>query len=106
MFEEKNVNNNNSNTSIISQLDGKFWKRMAYRIGNNNEFVFSLDDIEHGILRANREHPSRKQSQFNLNDPRLKYSIDLFEPRIHFALNCGAKVYMLIYILYEYSNNI
>ena len=27
---------------------------------------------------------------FNHNDPRLKYTVKEFDPRIHFALNCGA----------------
>lgn len=40
-----------SNASILSQSDGKFWSRMAYIIGTE-ELVFSLDDIEHGILRG------------------------------------------------------
>ena len=31
----------------------QFWKITAYQIG---DYVFSLDDIEHGILRGNYEH--------------------------------------------------
>jgi hypothetical protein len=34
-----------------------FWKAIKYNVGG---FIFSLDDIEHGILRANRAHPLRK----------------------------------------------
>jgi hypothetical protein len=34
---------------MLSQADGKFWSKMAYKIGHQ---VFSLDDIEHGILRG------------------------------------------------------
>jgi hypothetical protein len=37
--------------SIMSQLEGKFWSRMAYIIGKDG-LIFSLDDIEHGILRG------------------------------------------------------
>ena len=28
---------------------------------------------------------------FGKSDPRLKLALDAAEPRIHFALNCGAK---------------
>ncbi len=35
--------------NILNQLGGKFWSRVAYKIGQH---VFSLDDIEHGILRG------------------------------------------------------
>lgn len=35
-------------TSILAKCS-KFWTQKAYRI---SEFVFSLDDIEHGILRG------------------------------------------------------
>ena len=31
--------------------DGKFFSRISYKIG---DFILSLDDIEHGILRANK----------------------------------------------------
>lgn len=76
--------------NLLSQLGGKFWSKMAYVIGNQN-LVFSLDDIEHGILRSNRIHPTSKKKFFRSTDQRLKYSVEKFEPRIHFALNCGAK---------------
>ena len=46
------------------------WQKTLLNFNDFADKQFSLDDIEHGILRANREHPSRKQSQFNLNDPR------------------------------------
>jgi hypothetical protein len=34
---------------MLNQAGGKFWSTMAYRI---DAHVFSLDDIEHGILRG------------------------------------------------------
>ncbi|CAF1113618.1 unnamed protein product [Brachionus calyciflorus] len=61
---------------------------MAYQIG---PYKFSLDDIEHGILRSNRLHPTKNIQFFAPNDPRLKFKVKNFDPRIHFALNCGAK---------------
>jgi hypothetical protein len=72
-------------------LDGNFWGKMAYIIGNENQ-VFSMDDIEHGILRGNRIHPANvRRHQFSAHDPRKKLSVKKFDSRIHFALNCGAK---------------
>ena len=37
-------------TNMLNQLEGKFWSRVAYKI---DKYVFSLDEIEHGILRSN-----------------------------------------------------
>ncbi|CAF0910468.1 unnamed protein product [Didymodactylos carnosus] len=48
-------------------------------------------DIEHGILRGNKPHSNCTQRHFTYNDPRAKYSMRKCDPRIHFALNCGAK---------------
>jgi len=63
---------------------------MSYQIGAH---IYSLDDIEHGILRANRKHPAFfiRNSQFGKDDPRGKYSVTKLDPRIHFALVCGAQ---------------
>lgn len=65
-----------------------FWKTSSYTIAGE---VYSLDDIEHGILRKNKPHPSTKKSCFHDDDPRLPYMIDILDARIHFALNCGAE---------------
>ena len=63
-----------------------FFRRARYQIGN---YVFSLDEIEHGILRGNR--PSLSGKVFKKGDPRLAFIVRPFDPRIHFALNCGAR---------------
>ncbi len=52
---------------------------------------FSLDDIEHGILRGNRRSRYKFWRQFSDNDPRASLKVQQMDPRIHFALNCGAK---------------
>ena len=77
--------------------------RVAYRIGGN---VFSADDIEHGVLRGNASPPASflnlvglkalaaaVSPAFGPSDPRRAHSLarDEVDPRIHFALNCGAK---------------
>lgn len=65
-----------------------FWKNTSYIISGH---LFSLDDIEHGILRGNRPHPATGHVCFKSEDPRCKFSVREVDPRIHFALVCGAK---------------
>jgi hypothetical protein len=67
-----------------------FWKIHCYNIGGA---VYSLDDIEHGVLRANRGHPAAGgRPQFGPEDPRRRgLVVQELDPRIHFALNCGAR---------------
>lgn len=64
----------------------QFWKKTSYNVAGH---TFSLDDIEHGILRGNKPHPSSMNPPFNPKDLRLKFVCTL-DPRIHFALVCGA----------------
>ena len=65
-----------------------FFRRVAYDVGGMR---FSADDIEHGVLRGNRRHPYLPFRQFGKNDPRLMMTIVDPDPRIHFALVCGAR---------------
>jgi hypothetical protein len=55
-----------------------FFDRYAYRVGG---FVFTPNDIEHGILRGVR---------ITQDDARFRYVIARLDPRIHFALNCAS----------------
>lgn len=64
-----------------------FFRRAAYRVDGKR---VSLDDIEHGILRGNRGHPLLPGRHFPSSDSRLAWVLPL-DPRIHFALNCGAR---------------
>lgn len=64
-----------------------FTQKKCWTIGT---FRFSLDDIEHGLLRENRRHPYLPYRQLRGPDPRKTWTLPL-DPRIHFALNCGAK---------------
>ncbi|XP_071947353.1 uncharacterized protein [Antedon mediterranea] len=78
-----------SETPLASVLDvTNFWSKTSYNIGGN---IYSLDDIEHGILRSNKPHPSSTTPLFLSHDPRLKFVMEELDPRIHFALVCGAK---------------
>lgn len=65
-----------------------FFKTVAYKIGG---FTFTPDDIEHGILRGNKSHPASIKPQFDGKDPRVKLAMKSCDPRLHFALVCGAK---------------
>jgi hypothetical protein len=64
-----------------------FFGRVQYRIGIAD---YSADDIEHGILRGNRRPPYGLFPPFDDDDLRLKYALDVLDPRIHFALVCGS----------------
>ena len=47
-------------------------------------------------ISGNRPHPSSPSPLFGESDPRLLYSVKNIDPRIHFALVCGAKVCLVI----------
>ena len=64
-----------------------FYRRTAYEVGG---LRFSLDDVEHGVLRANQGFPWLPGPQFRAGDARLAAVVGTVDPRIHFALNCGA----------------
>jgi hypothetical protein len=66
----------------------RFFDRVTYEIGG---FLFSLNEMEHGILRSNRRPPYRLLRPFRKGDPRLEFSVIPMDPRIHFALVCGAR---------------
>lgn len=70
----------------VNEVRG-FFRRAAYQIGG---LRFSLNDIEHGILRANAGHPAIAAPQFTENDPRRAYCLPHLDYRVHFALVCGA----------------
>lgn len=66
--------------SMKEQID--FFKKPLFTI---DELAFSLDDIEHGLLRRNA------RNHIALGDPKLAFMIPEIDYRIHFALNCGAQ---------------
>lgn len=75
--------------SIMEKRAGMtFLRQAAYIVGGQR---MSCDDIEHGILRANRGHPFYPGRQFHSSDPRLKWVIEPFDARVHFALNCASR---------------
>jgi Protein of unknown function, DUF547 len=65
-----------------------FFDCCAYQVfAGSLEFTLTLNEIEHGILRGNRA--VLFSAPFAPYDP-CRDLILLLEPRIHFALNCGA----------------
>ena len=50
-----------------------------------------MDEIEHGVLRMNKGHPNAGKQEFADADPRAQVALTSLDPRIHFALNCGAR---------------
>ena len=58
--------------------------------GAGTTHVYSLNELEHGVLRGNRRVPYRMYRPFTAHDPRIDSEIKV-DPRVHFALNCGAK---------------
>jgi hypothetical protein len=59
----------------------------SYRVG---EYDYALDTIEHGVLRRNARAPYSPRRQLRASDPRAAAAPPRLDPRIHFALNCGA----------------
>jgi hypothetical protein len=70
--------------------DTGFFRRAAYTVGGRR---YSADDIEHGILRGNRRHfhPAIPFPQFAPDDPRLAYSLEGVDPRVHCSLVCASR---------------
>uniref|UniRef100_H2XX86 Uncharacterized protein n=1 Tax=Ciona intestinalis TaxID=7719 RepID=H2XX86_CIOIN len=66
----------------------KFFNDASYIIGGHK---FNLQEIENGVLRANRKGVGMMVKPFSKSDPRLQYILQPNEPLIHFALVCGAK---------------
>jgi hypothetical protein len=66
----------------------RHFDRDAYRVGRH---AYSLNLIENGVLRANRRPPYRLRRPLGGSDPRLAVGPSAIDPRIHFALNCGAR---------------
>ena len=65
-----------------------FFGRTAYRIDG---LVWSPDDVEHGVLRGNRRRVIPPLRPFGAGDRRRALALAPLDPRIHFAINCGAR---------------
>jgi hypothetical protein len=65
-----------------------FFTCLKYDIGGH---LFSLSDIEHGILRDNSRPPYGIFRPFRRGDPRLTFAVTPMDPRVHFTLVCGSR---------------
>lgn len=66
----------------------EFFQRIGCRVGG---LTFTADEIEHGVLRGNRPGPLSAAVPFPEGDARRPCAIVPPDPRVHFALNCGAR---------------
>ena len=66
----------------------KLYATAAYNIGGN---IYSLNELENGLLRGNKKSavPLTSLPFKDSNDPRIENILPC-DGRIHFALNCGA----------------
>ncbi len=64
-----------------------FFRRISYDIGG---LRYTPDDMEHGLLRANRRPPGSLFRVLGPHDPKRQYSLNKLDPRIHFALVCAS----------------
>lgn len=64
-----------------------FFKNYCYIIG---DLLFSIDEVEHGILRGNRASIFSSRP-FEVGNPRVKHMVDELDPRLHFAVSYGMK---------------
>jgi hypothetical protein len=62
---------------------GAFFERPRLKVG---AFTYSLDDIEHGLLRGNVPKYGKYAAPMKKSDPRLAYVPLAFDERLHFAL--------------------
>jgi hypothetical protein len=71
----------------VRDVEG-FFERARLKIGG---LAYSLDDIEHGLLRGNVPKFGRLRSPMRHDDPRLAYMPLAFDERIHFAMYSAAR---------------
>jgi len=62
---------------------GDFYSESKYRVGGHE---FSLDDIEHGLLRMNAAPRRGARRPMREDDPRQALAPILFDERVHFAM--------------------
>lgn len=66
-----------------------FFRTYSYRIAGLD---YSLDDIEHGILRGNKKPPSIKlMQQLGYNDPKCEHILKERDGRVHFVISAGTQ---------------
>lgn len=64
-----------------------FFRAVGWDVGGR---AITLHEMEHGLLRGNRPAPWTFWRPLRASDPRRAWAPARFDPRVHFALNCGA----------------
>jgi hypothetical protein len=65
-----------------------FFERPRLKVGAHQ---YSLDEIEHGLLRGNAPKPGSSRAPIARGDPRLDYMPILFDERMHFGLHSACR---------------
>lgn len=73
--------------SNLQRMD--FFDYVGYDLGGGQ--FFSFNALENGVLRGNKKPPFHLSRTIPRGDERLAAVIHDVDPRIHTALNCGAK---------------
>ncbi len=68
--------------------DSAFFSETAYNIG---EEIFSLDDIEHGLLRSNSAKYRSSGAFYKNNESQQKWVLNKLDPTVHFSLYSACK---------------
>ena len=74
-------------------VEGRLWRHRGLfdRVSREIDGLsYTPNVIEHGVLRRNRRPPFSLRRVLSDGDPRLASMVGRVDPRIHFALNCGA----------------
>lgn len=71
-----------AHAASVREVEG-FFERARLSVGGHS---FSLDDIEHGLLRGNVPKYGSFGAPMKKSDPRLAYTPIAFDERIHFGL--------------------
>jgi hypothetical protein len=66
----------------------EFFRRVCYDVGGD---PLSLVDIEHGVIRRNRPARNLPGPVWAPGDRRARWMVSRLDPRVHFALVCGAR---------------
>jgi Protein of unknown function, DUF547 len=65
-----------------------FYSTIKFNVGGH---LYSFQDWENGFLRGNAKAPHGFVVPFGKTDPRYSFIVKMPDPRMHFALNCGAR---------------
>jgi len=71
----------------VRDVEG-FFERPRARIGG---LAYSLDDIEHGLLRGNVPKFGRFRAPMRADDPRRAYTPIAYDERMHFGMYCACR---------------